>query len=74
MPAYKVYVLRDDGHVISEVDLFCDGSVEKAKEIAKGLVDENPVELWQGSTRIARLEPWHGPHANKSAPAGVKRT
>jgi hypothetical protein len=74
MPAYKVYVLRDDGHVISEVDLFCDGGVEKAKEIAQGLVDENPVELWDGSTRIAPFEPWHGPHANRSAPAGVKRT
>jgi hypothetical protein len=31
MPEYKVYVLRDDGHVISRVDLFCDG-VEQAKE------------------------------------------
>jgi hypothetical protein len=73
MSAYKVYVLRDDGQVISEVDLFCDGGVE-AKEIAKGLVDENPVELWAGSTRIARFEPWHGRHANRSAPAGVKCT
>jgi hypothetical protein len=74
MSAYKVYVLRDDSHVISEVNLFCDGGAEKAKEIAKRLVDENPVELWDGSTRIARFEPWHGPHANRSAPAGVKRT
>jgi hypothetical protein len=25
MPKYKVYVLQDDGHVISRVDVFCDG-------------------------------------------------
>ena len=74
MPAYKVYVLRDDDHVISEANLFCDGGAEKAKEIAKRLVDQNPLELWDGSTRIARFEPWHGRHANRSAPAGVKRT
>jgi hypothetical protein len=34
MPEYKVYVLRDDGHVISRVDLFCDG-VEQAKELGE---------------------------------------
>ena len=73
VPEYKVYVLRDDDHVISRVDLFC-GGVEHAKQWAQALVDDKPVELWDGSTRIARLEPWHGPHANKSAPAGVKRT
>jgi hypothetical protein len=73
MPEYKVYVLRDDGHVISRVDLFCD-SLEHAKEWVKSLVDDKPVELWDGSARIARFEPWHGGHANRSAPAGVKRT
>jgi hypothetical protein len=73
VPEYKVYVLRDDGHVISRVDLFCDG-VEHAKESAKAIVDDKPVELWDGSIRIARFEPWHGRHANRSAPAGVKRT
>jgi hypothetical protein len=71
MSKFKVYVLRDDGDVISRVDLFC--NVEQAKEWAKGLVDDKPVELWKGAVRIARLEPWHGRHANKSAPAGVKR-
>jgi hypothetical protein len=36
MPEYKVYVLRDDDHVISRIDLFCNG-VEQAKEWAKAL-------------------------------------
>ena len=53
---YKVYVLRDDGHVISRLDLFCDG-VEHAKEWAKSLVDDKPVELWERSIRIERFDP-----------------
>ena len=73
VPQYKVYVLRDDDQVISQVNVFC-GGVERAKEWAKALVDDKPVELWDGSIRIARFEPWHGRHANRSAPAGVKRT
>jgi hypothetical protein len=73
VPEYKVYVLRDDDHVISRVDLFCDG-VEHAKEWAKSLVDDKPVELWDGSIRIARFEPWHGRHGDGSASASVKRT
>jgi hypothetical protein len=56
MPEYKVYVLRDDGDVISRVDLFCDG-VQQAKEWAKALVDGKPVELWDGPRRIARFDP-----------------
>jgi len=56
MPGYKVCILRDDGHVISRVNLFCDG-VEQAKEWAKGLVDGKPVELWKGSIRIKRFDP-----------------
>ena len=73
VPEYKVYVLRDDEDVISRVDLFCDG-VERAKEWAQALVDDNPVEIRDGSIRIARFEPWRGRHANRSAPVGVKRT
>ena len=56
MPEYKVYVLRDDDHVINRVDLFC-GGVEQAKEWAKALVDANPIELWEGQTRIERFVP-----------------
>ena len=54
MLAFKVYVLRDDGHVISQVDLFC--NVGQAKEWAKALVDDKPVELGDGSIRIARSD------------------
>ena len=73
MREYKVCVLKNDGHVVSRVDLFC-GGVEQAKEWARALVEDKPVELWDGSVRIARFDPWHGRHANRSAPAGVKRT
>lgn len=56
MSEYQVHVLRDDGDVICRVDLFCDG-VERAKDWAKALVDEKPVELWEGSIRIERFDP-----------------
>ena len=56
MRKYEVYVLKDDGDVISRVDLFCDGEKE-AKEWAKALVDAKPIELWKGSTRIERIDP-----------------
>jgi hypothetical protein len=58
MPQYKVYVLRDDGQAINRVNLFCYGE-ERAKKWAKGLVDRNPIELWEGSTRIERFDPTH---------------
>jgi hypothetical protein len=48
--------------------------IDSIIEWAKALVDAKPVELWDGSIRIARFEPWHGRHANRSAAAGVKRT
>ena len=56
MAQYEVYVLRYDGHVVSRVNLFCDG-VKQAKEWAKALVDGKPVELWKGSMRIERFDP-----------------
>jgi hypothetical protein len=58
MPLYKVYVLRDDGHVIGQIDLFCDG-VENAKECAKAFFESKPVELWEGSMRIERFDQKH---------------
>jgi hypothetical protein len=56
MPQYKVYVLRDDGHVIGRIELSCD-RVEQAKEWAKALFLTKPVELWEGSMRIERFDP-----------------
>ena len=56
MPKYKMYILSDDGHVITRANLYCDGA-EKAKELAKALVDGKPVELWKGLFRIERFEP-----------------
>jgi hypothetical protein len=56
MPKYKMYVLRDDGHVITRAHLYCE-DVEKAKKLAKALIDGRPVELWKGWTRIERFDP-----------------
>jgi hypothetical protein len=47
---------RDDDHVIGRIELSCD-AVEQAKEWAKALFVTKPVELWEGSMRIARFDP-----------------
>ena len=67
MPEYQVCVIRDDGRVISRADLFCD-DVEQAKKWAKALVDADPIELWEGSTRIERFDP------DRSRAASVSRS
>ena len=54
----KMYILSDDGHVITRANLYC-GGVQQAKELAKALVDAKPVELWKGLIRLERFEPTH---------------
>jgi hypothetical protein len=56
VPEYKVYVLRDDDHLISRIDLICDG-VEHAKQWAKALVDDKPVAQHPVLT-CEGVEPW----------------
>lgn len=58
MKEYRAFVLDFGGHVISRVDLVCE-SEEIAKQRAEQLVDDNPVELWEGPRRIARFRPKH---------------
>ena len=52
MPKFKMYVLSDDGHVITRANLYCDG-VQQAKELAKALVDGKP---WLGPNRALRSD------------------
>jgi hypothetical protein len=53
---YHALELTLEGEAIIRIDLHCE-SVEAAKERAKQLVQDRPVELWQGPIRIARFEP-----------------
>ena len=54
--AYYVVELSAEGQAVTRIDLHCE-SVEDAKERAKHLVQDKPVELWEGSIRIARFYP-----------------
>jgi hypothetical protein len=53
---YQAFVLSFEGSVITQVDLFCDDD-DAAKERAKALVVNRPVELWHGGRLIARFNP-----------------
>lgn len=56
MPGYSAYVIGEDGHIASRIDLICDDDL-MAKERAKQLVDGHAVELWQEAKKIARFDP-----------------
>jgi len=53
---YHAFELTSEGEAIVRIDLHCE-SVEAARERAKQLVQDRPVELWEGPMRIARFEP-----------------
>ncbi|WP_156164420.1 hypothetical protein [Bradyrhizobium sp. LTSP885] len=55
---YRVYVLTWTGDVIQSVDLDGEGD-EEAISWAGELVGDNPVEVWLGPRRIARLTVKH---------------
>ena len=56
MAGYYVYVIGDDGHVQSRVDIFCKDD-DEAKGCAKQMVDGHAIELWQQARRVAAFEP-----------------
>lgn len=58
MREYKAYVLGQDGHIFSRVDIVCEDE-DTAKQRAEQLVDGHAVELWEGARRIARFKPKH---------------
>jgi hypothetical protein len=51
MKDYRAYILGPDGHVQNRVDLRCEEDVEAIK-LAKQLVDDHDVELWQLDRKI----------------------
>ena len=54
MKNYRVFVLTPQGSVIDSYEITC-SDVEDAKERAKVIAEHNPVEIWEGAVRIARL-------------------
>ena len=55
---YQAFELTSRDEAIARIDLHCT-SLEDAKERAKQLVQDRPVELWEGPMRIARFEPYN---------------
>jgi hypothetical protein len=55
--AYRAFEIGEDGHVIGRADLrFCRNDTA-AKVFAKRLVDDRPIEVWDGARLLARFEP-----------------
>ncbi|MFK4385160.1 hypothetical protein [Bradyrhizobium sp. USDA 223] len=56
MQEYRAYVVDQDGHFTTRIDLVC-ADEDSARERAKQLVDGHAVELWQGNRKIDRFDP-----------------
>jgi hypothetical protein len=55
MTDYRVYIIGDDDHIMTRIDLDCaDDSV--AIDSARQFIDGHDVELWQRDRRIARFD------------------
>ncbi|MCK1653842.1 hypothetical protein IVA88_20700 [Bradyrhizobium sp. 149] len=52
MQEYRAYVMGQDGHIESRIDIVCRDEIE-AKARAKALVDGHDIELWHGDRVIA---------------------
>lgn len=53
---YWAFVMSSEGHAIDLIGLDCKNE-EDARERARQLVSDKPVELWDGPRRIARFSP-----------------
>ena len=58
MPDYRVYTLREDGHIVRRTEIHCPDD-EAALERAKNIADGHAVELWEGSRFIVLIERKH---------------
>ena len=65
MPNYRAYLLDDDGHVMSALNLSCLDD-DAAADTAKQLADDHDVELWQFDRLVAVLK--SGCHCRKLNP------
>ena len=55
MTYFIAFRLTREGLVIDASEMYC--SEEEAKERARELAIDSPVELWRGPRRVARFEP-----------------
>jgi hypothetical protein len=55
MTYFIAFRLTREGTVLDATEMYCDES--EARERARALAINSPVELWQGPRRIARYEP-----------------
>jgi hypothetical protein len=56
MTGYYAYLTGDDGHITNRVTILAANDGE-AIRLAKQLVDDHAVELWQESRHIATFDP-----------------
>lgn len=52
---YRAYILNDEGHISSYVELQC-CTDEEAKEHAAQLLDGHDIEVWQQARTVAILK------------------
>jgi hypothetical protein len=55
MRDYKLYLLDQNGHIQSAVDLQCEDDAD-AIQLAESLVD-GPMELWEGARVVRKFRP-----------------
>jgi hypothetical protein len=57
MPDYRIYTLRDDGHISSPADVIKCPDDQTALEEAKLVLNGKVIEVWDGARPVARLDP-----------------
>ncbi|MCA1415481.1 hypothetical protein I6F30_30775 [Bradyrhizobium sp. NBAIM20] len=58
MKTFRAVVLTLEGEIILTIALVC-ATEDEAKARAEDLLEDDPVELWDGPRRIARFQPEH---------------
>ena len=51
MPAYRLYLLGDDGHIVRAVELDCEHDGQ-AIDQAERHADGRPMELWERARQV----------------------
>ena len=56
MAEYRVYVIGDDGHIVSAHPLICDDDAGAVEQATAFLADRS-IEVWSGDRFVIRLYP-----------------
>jgi len=62
MPHYRAYFLNCDNSISSAIDIDCESDAH-AIETVTGMGAADPIEVWQGTRRVGKVEPPVG-HSN----------